>query len=58
MIFVFVFISFLLYNHGGYDFPWMPDKVIPGGIFSGARQHYEHHAKGKRFVLHHFANAP
>ncbi|XP_039274111.1 cholesterol 25-hydroxylase-like protein [Styela clava] len=47
-IFVFVFVTILIYNHCGYDFPWTFDKLIPGDIFSGSREHYVHHAKGKR----------
>jgi cholesterol 25-hydroxylase len=46
-LFVPLFVGWLMYNHSGYDIPWMPDHLIPWGVASGSREHMAHHDHGK-----------
>ncbi|ELU05216.1 hypothetical protein CAPTEDRAFT_135268 [Capitella teleta] len=45
-LFVPLFVGWLMYNHCGYEFPWMLEFVVPWGIVSGSRQHRDHHVYG------------
>jgi len=45
-----VVIIFLLAElHSGYDMPWSPQNVVPGGLVAGSRRHHAHHADGAVF---------
>lgn len=34
-------------DHSGYDFPWSPHRLVPFGLYGGARHHDLHHLKFK-----------
>mmetsp|Transcript_33551 Transcript_33551/g.73222 ORF Transcript_33551/g.73222 Transcript_33551/m.73222 type:complete len:284 (-) Transcript_33551:1977-2828(-) len=38
-----VIIFMLCELHSGYDFPWMPQNVVPYGVMAGSRRHTHHH---------------
>lgn len=45
-----VVITYLLTEcHSGFDCPWMPHRVLPGGVLGGSPRHEEHHRVGNRF---------
>ncbi|XP_034537906.1 cholesterol 25-hydroxylase-like protein [Notolabrus celidotus] len=33
--------------HSGYEFPWSPHRMVPFGLYGGARHHDLHHFKSK-----------
>ncbi|KAK2921792.1 hypothetical protein Q8A73_001277 [Channa argus] len=33
--------------HSGYEFPWSPSRLVPFGLYGGARHHGLHHLKFK-----------
>nr|XP_020456058.1 cholesterol 25-hydroxylase-like protein [Monopterus albus]XP_020456067.1 cholesterol 25-hydroxylase-like protein [Monopterus albus] len=33
--------------HSGYEFPWSPHRLVPFGLYGGARYHHLHHFKVK-----------
>ena len=45
-VFIPVFIFMLTDNHSGYDLPISIHRLVPGGLYGGAKAHYDHHAKG------------
>jgi len=45
-----IVIVFLLTElHCGFDFPWTPQNVIPGGLATGSRRHHYHHRNGRHY---------
>lgn len=46
--FVPIFLWWLADNHSGFDVPWSLEKIIPFGIMSGSRRHWDHHVLGTR----------
>ena len=45
-----IVIVFLLCElHSGFDFPWSPQNVVPGGIVTGSRRHHYHHRFGHHY---------
>jgi len=52
-----VIITFLLTElHCGFDFPWTPQNVIPGGFATGSRRHHYHHRIGKHYYQKFFCH--
>uniref|UniRef100_F6Q7R7 Methylsterol monooxygenase 2-2 n=2 Tax=Ciona intestinalis TaxID=7719 RepID=F6Q7R7_CIOIN len=47
-VFIVVFISMLIENHCGFDFPYSYDKILPDGLVGGSRRHCEHHHNGNK----------
>mmetsp|Transcript_33643 Transcript_33643/g.56528 ORF Transcript_33643/g.56528 Transcript_33643/m.56528 type:complete len:289 (-) Transcript_33643:350-1216(-) len=44
-----VIIAMLCELHSGYDFPWMPQNVVPFGVMAGSRRHTHHHQYGTAY---------
>uniref|UniRef100_A0A3Q3NFF1 Fatty acid hydroxylase domain-containing protein n=1 Tax=Mastacembelus armatus TaxID=205130 RepID=A0A3Q3NFF1_9TELE len=47
MIFFITNIYLSVEAHSGYDFPWSPHRLVPLGLYGGARHHDLHHLKFK-----------
>lgn len=50
-------ITFLLTElHCGFDFPWTPQNVVPGGFATGSRRHHYHHRFGRHYYQKFFCH--
>ena len=47
-LFVPIFVWLLVEIHSGLDLPWGYEKILPGGMGLGAREHAVHHRYGER----------
>lgn len=47
MLFYFTNIYLSVEAHSGYEFPWSPHRLVPFGLYGGARHHNFHHLKFK-----------
>lgn len=57
MVYDIVIIFLITELHSGYDLPWMPQNVVPFGIFAGSRRHTQHHITGRAYYQKFFVYA-